>query len=52
MADNVLAKISGENLGALLALPDVATHPAETAVAEFDAANLGRVRVTFTTRGP
>jgi hypothetical protein len=48
VSENILARINGEELGrAVLKLPDVTAHEAETVVAEFNAANVGKVRVLF-----
>jgi hypothetical protein len=48
MAEDVLSKIRGDELGrAVLTLPPIETTDATTVEAEFDAANVGRVRVVF-----
>ena len=48
MAENVLSKISGDELGrAVLTLPPIETAATETVQAVFDAVNVGRVRVRF-----
>ena len=48
MPEDILRKIRGEDLGrATMSLPPIETTEAETIEATFDAANVGRVRVTF-----